>query len=70
MHWQDIPGDFFLFVCLFVFGLLRATPTAFRGFQPRGPVGAVVTGLHHSHSNAGSEPHLKPTPQLRATPDL
>ena len=27
-------------------------------------------GLHHSHSNARSEPHLPPTPQLTATPDL
>ena len=30
---------------------------------------AVDTGLHRSHSNAGSEPHLGPTPQLTATPD-
>ena len=25
--------------------------------------------LHHSHSNTGSEPRLRPTPQLTATPD-
>ena len=25
--------------------------------------------LPHSHSKAGSEPHLQPTPQLTATPD-
>ena len=25
--------------------------------------------LHHSHSNARSEPHLQPTPQLAATMD-
>ena len=30
----------------------------------RGWFRAAATGLHHSHSNAGSEPHLKPTPQL------
>ena len=30
--------------------------------QARGRIGAVATGLHHSHSNAGSEPHLRPTP--------
>uniref|UniRef100_A0A8D1INP5 Protein FAM221A n=1 Tax=Sus scrofa TaxID=9823 RepID=A0A8D1INP5_PIG len=35
----------------------------------RGPVGAVATGLRQSHSNAGSEPRLQPTPQLTATPD-
>ena len=26
-------------------------------------------GLHQSHSNAGSKPHLRPTPQLTARPD-
>uniref|UniRef100_A0A8C3VDE4 Uncharacterized protein n=1 Tax=Catagonus wagneri TaxID=51154 RepID=A0A8C3VDE4_9CETA len=31
--------------------------------------GAVATGLHHSHSNAGSELHLQTTPQLTATHD-
>ena len=36
---------------------------------PRGPIGAVVAGLHHSHSNARSKPHLRPTPQLMAMPD-
>ena len=28
-----------------------------------------ATGLHPSHSNVGSEPHLRPTPQLLAMPD-
>ena len=32
-------------------------------------LGAAATGLHHSHSNAGSEPRLQPTPQLAATLD-
>ena len=27
----------------------------------------VAAGRHHSHSNARSEPHLQPTPQLTAT---
>ena len=31
-------------------------------------IGAIVTGLHKSHSNAGSEPRLQPTPQFMATP--
>ena len=26
------------------------------------PIGAVATGLHHSHGNSGSEPSLQPTP--------
>ena len=52
-----------------VFCLFRDTPTAYGGSQARGPIGAVAAGLHHSHSKAGSETHLRPTPQLTATPD-
>ena len=33
----------------------------------RGLIGAIATGLHHR--NAGSKPSLRPTQQLRATPD-
>ena len=51
------------------FCLFRAAPTAHRGSQARGPIRAVAAGLRHSHSHAGSEPHLQPTPQLTATPD-
>jgi len=47
----------------------RATPAAYGGSQARGLIGAAATGLHHSHSNAGSEPRLRPTPQLMAMPD-
>ena len=36
---------------------------------PRGRIGAVAAGLLHSHSNAGSEPHLRPMLQLEAMPD-
>ena len=54
------------FVCLFVF---RAAPSAFGGSQARGLIGAVAASLHHSHSKVGSEPHLRPIPQLMATPD-
>ena len=53
-----------LFICLF-----RTAPAAYGGSQARGPIGAVATGLSQSHSNAGSEPCLGPTPQLTATPD-
>ena len=38
---------FFVF-CVFVFLLLRATPTAYGGSQARGRIGALVAGLHHS----------------------
>ena len=50
---------FFLYVCLF-----RAAPPAFGSSQARGYIGAPAAGLHHSHSNSGSEPHLRPTPYL------
>ena len=59
---------FFLFVfCLFA--ISQAAPSAYGGSQARGQIGAVATGLRQSHSNAGSEPRLQPTPQLTATPD-
>ena len=34
-----------------------------------GQIRAVAAGLRHSHSNARSEPCMRPTPQLRATQD-
>jgi len=55
---------FFLSFCYF-FG-----PLPWLMEVPRqGSIGAVATGLRQSHSNAGSEPRLLPTPQLTATPD-
>ena len=40
------------------------------GVSPaRGGIGAVAARLPHSRSNAGSEPHLQPIPQLTAMPD-
>ena len=61
----------FLFVCLFVclFAFSRATSAAHGGSQAKGLIGAIAAGLPHSHSNAGSEPRLRPTAQLTATPD-
>ena len=59
--------NFFFFFCLFVFS--RAAPAAYGGSQVRGLIGAAATGLRQSHSNVGSEPHLLPTAQLKATPD-
>ena len=52
-----------------LFLLSRATLMAYGGSQGRGPIGAVAGGLHHSHSNAGFELHLQPTPRLTATLD-
>ena len=82
MHMQVSPGPLFcctflllllssslllLLFCLFAFS--RAAPAAYGGSQARGLIRAAATGLCQSHSNAGSEPHLQPTPQLTATPD-
>ena len=61
---------FILFLFVFVFfAFSRAALKAYGGSQARGPVGAVDASLRHSHSNVGSEPRLRPTPQLTATPD-
>ena len=60
---------FLSFVVVVVVAISWAAPAAYGGSQARGPIGAVATGLRQSHSNAGSEPSLQPTPQLTATPD-
>ena len=57
----------YLFICLFAFS--RATPAAYGASQARSPIGAIATGLRQSHSNTGSEPRPRPTPQLMATSD-
>ena len=56
----------------FFFGLFAiswAAPATYGGSQARGRIGATAAGLRQSHSNAGSEPHLRPTPQLMAMLD-
>ena len=63
-------GVFFLVCFLFfvlVFLSFQAAPTAYGSSQARGPIRTVAAGLHHSHM--GSEPHLRPTPQLTAMLD-
>ena len=57
----------YFFFCLFAFS--RAASAAYGDSQARGLIGAIATSLHQSHSNAGSELRLQPTPQLTATPD-
>ena len=59
---------YILFHC-FIFLLFRATSTAYGSSQARGRIGAIAASLYHSHSNAGSEPSMQPTPQLIAKPD-
>ena len=70
-HLCSFPRLFFsfLFFFFFFFVFSRAAPTAHGGSQARGLIGAVAAGLRQSHSNLGSELHLRPAPQLTATPD-
>ena len=59
-----LPSFLSFFLCL-----SPAAPVPCGSSQARVRIGATATGLHHNHSNAGSEPHLGPTPQLMATLD-
>ena len=59
----------YLFIYLFIYFPFRATPAAHGCTRARSRVRAAAAGLHHSHGNAGSEPHLRPTMQLVAKPD-
>ena len=63
---MDGVFSFLFFFCLCAFS--GAAPAAYGGSQARGLIGAVAAGLRHSHSDAGTEPHLQLTPQLTATP--
>ena len=69
MNWYWSFFFFFFFFAFWLFAISRATPMAYGGSQARGLIRAVAAGLRQSHSNEGSEPHLRPTPQLIATPD-
>ena len=53
----------------FFFGLFRAAPVAYGSSQARGPIGAIASGLGHSHSNTIPEPSLCLIPKLMAMPD-
>ena len=48
----------FIFYFLWLFAISWAAPAAYGGSQARGQIGAAAAGLHQSHSNTGSEPHL------------
>ena len=64
---QDFFPYYFILFCFVLFYFIlffRASPTA-NGSRIR----AVVAGLHHSHSNEGSESSLQSTPQLMAMLD-
>ena len=51
------------FIHIYIF--FRATLATYRSSQSRGQIRAAAADLHHSHSNVGSKPCLRPTPQER-----
>ena len=55
----------FIYFCLFLV-FSRAAPAAYGGSQAGGLIGAVASGLGHSHCNMRCEP--RPTPQLTSDP--
>ena len=56
---KPVGGLSHLYFYLFIYFLLfRVTPVAYGGSQVQGQIGAVVSGIHHRHSNARSELHL------------
>ena len=64
---EDVWQYLGIFVSYFFFVPLRAAPAAYGCCQAMGLIGAEASSLCQSHSNARSEPHLQPTPQLMAT---
>ena len=75
IHFISTKSFIYLFIYLFIlfyfifFAFSRATPAAYGGSQAGGLIGAVAAGLRQSYSNSGSELRLRPTPQLRSTPE-
>ena len=59
----------FLLLLFLLLLFLRATLAAYGSSWARGRIGATAAGLHHSHSNEGSQLRLRPTPQLLETLD-
>ena len=60
--WENYIQKLFYFsnkqmTFFYFFAFFRAALVAYGGSQARGPTGAAATGLHHSHSNAGSLTH-------------
>ena len=70
---EDLIDNIFINVITFIvffFPLFRTALEAYGSSQAaRVLIGATAVGLHHSHSNIRSEPHLQPTPQLTSMPD-
>jgi len=58
-----------IIIIIIFFLLFRAVPMAYGGSQAMSCIRATAAGLYHSHSNGGSQPLLRLTPQLTAVPD-
>ena len=56
LWWNVYSNIWAIFILFFSNFIFRAVPVAYGGSQARGQIGAVAAGLHHSHSNARSEP--------------
>ena len=57
--------EFFFFLVFLPFSMV--VPMVYGGSLARGLIRAVAASLRQSHSNVGSEPRLRLTPQLTAT---
>ena len=62
-------GHFLELIFFFFFFLFTAAPVAHGSSQASHQIRAIAAGLHHSHSNSGSELHLCTIPHLMATQD-
>ena len=51
------------------FAFFRGASTAYGSSQARAGIRPTAAGLHHSHSNEGSKPGLRPAAQFTATLD-
>ena len=54
----------FVVVVVVIAAISWAALVVYGGSQARGRVGAIAAGLRQSHSNAGSEPRLRPALQI------
>ena len=60
---------FCFFSFFYVFFFFKAISVACRSSQASGQIRTAPVDLHHSHSKAGFELCLQPTPQLKVMPD-
>ena len=68
LYWKVVMWEFVIvhFLVFFFFFIFMAAPAAYGSSQARGQIGAAAASLHHSHSNARTQPCLRPIPQLMA----